>query len=74
MSIESWSVKQELAPSIRHHYETRPPRNHVWDGLLELNCVVVVNTHRLHSSSFLGLPYRVLNINMSDKKELLWSL
>ena len=29
-------------------------------------------THRLQSSSFLGLPYRVLNIN--HKKELLWSL
>ena len=29
-------------------------------------------THRLHSSSFLGLPYRILN--MSPKKELLWSL
>ena len=29
-------------------------------------------THRLHSSSFLGLPYRLLN--MSPEKELLWSL
>ena len=29
-------------------------------------------THRLHSSSFLGLPYRILN--MSHKKGLLWSL
>ena len=29
-------------------------------------------THRLHSSSFLGLPYRIRNIN--HKKELLWSL
>ena len=30
-------------------------------------------THRLHSSSFLGLPYnRILNIN--HKKELQWSL
>ena len=29
-------------------------------------------THRLHSSSFLGLPYRILNIN--HKKELKWSL
>ena len=29
-------------------------------------------THRLHSSSFLGLPYRILNMNR--KKELLWSL
>ena len=29
-------------------------------------------THRLYSSSFLGLRYRILNIN--HKKELLWSL
>ena len=29
-------------------------------------------THRLLSSSFLGLPYRTLNMN--PKKELLWSL
>ena len=29
-------------------------------------------THRLHSSSFLGIPYRIPNIN--PKKELLWSL
>ena len=29
-------------------------------------------THRLQSSSFLGLPYRILNMN--PKKELLWSL
>ena len=28
--------------------------------------------HRLQGSSFLGLPYRILNIN--HKKELLWSL
>ena len=31
-----------------------------------------VSTHRLQSSSFLGLPYRILN--MDHKKELLWSL
>ena len=29
-------------------------------------------THGLHSSSFLGLPYRIRNMN--HKKELLWSL
>ena len=29
-------------------------------------------THRPQSSSFLGLPYRILN--MSHKKELLWGL
>ena len=29
-------------------------------------------TQRLHGSSFLGLPYRILNMN--PKKELLWSL
>ena len=29
-------------------------------------------TLTLHSSSFLGLPYRILNIN--HKKQLLWSL
>ena len=31
-----------------------------------------VHTQRLHSSSFLGRPYRILNMN--PKKELLWSL
>ena len=35
---------------------------------LRRDCV----THSLHSSSFLGLPYRILDIN--HKKELLWSL
>ena len=30
------------------------------------------STHRLHSSSFLGFPYRILNT--SHKKELVWSL
>ena len=29
-------------------------------------------THRPHSGSFLGLPYRILNMN--PKKELLWGL
>ena len=29
-------------------------------------------THRPQSSSFLGLPYRILNMN--PKKELLWGL
>ena len=29
-------------------------------------------THRPQSSSFLGLPYRILNMNL--KKELLWGL
>ena len=32
----------------------------------------LLGTHRLHSSSFLGLPYRILNAN--HKKEPLWSL
>ena len=30
------------------------------------------STHRLQSSSFLGLPYRILNMN--PQKEQLWSL
>ena len=30
-------------------------------------------THRLRSSSFLGLPYRILNIN-HKKRNYLWSL
>ena len=34
--------------------------------------MVSINTQRLHSSSFLGLPYRMLY--KSPKKELLWSL
>ena len=33
---------------------------------------LIATTHRLHSSSFLGLPYRVRNTN--HKRELLWSL
>ena len=33
---------------------------------------ILAPTHRLHSSSCLGLPYKILNINL--KKELLWSL
>ena len=32
----------------------------------------MIAIHRLHSSSFLGLPYRIPNI--SHRKELLWSL
>ena len=31
-----------------------------------------LNTLRLHSCSFLEIPYRILNMN--PKKELLWSL
>ena len=31
-----------------------------------------LTTHRLHSSSFWGLPYTILYMN--PKKELLWSL
>ena len=30
------------------------------------------HSHRLHSSSFLGLPYRILYMN--PQKELLWNL
>ena len=33
---------------------------------------VVLGTHMPQSSSFLGLPYRILNMN--PKKELLWGL
>ena len=32
----------------------------------------ILGTHRPHSSSFLGLPYRILHMN--PKKELLWGL
>ena len=32
----------------------------------------VVCTYRLHSSSFLGIPYRILTMN--PKNELQWSL
>ena len=32
----------------------------------------IMVTQRLHSGSFLGLPYRILYMNL--KKELLWSL
>ena len=33
---------------------------------------IMVRTHRPQSSSFWGLPYRILNMN--PKKELLWGL
>ena len=39
---------------------------------LVFGLVKMTDTHRLQSSSFLGLPYRIRNI--SHKKELLWSL
>ena len=39
---------------------------------VEISSVGVPHTHRLLSSSFLGLPYRILNVN--HKKELLRSL
>ena len=32
---------------------------------------MTMSTQRLHSRSFLGLPYKILNVNL--KKELLWS-
>ena len=32
----------------------------------------LIPTHRPQSSSFVGLPYRILNMN--PKKELLWGL
>ena len=41
----------------------------VWDTVC---CFRVQVTHRPQSSSFLGLPYRILNMN--PKKELLWGL
>ena len=34
--------------------------------------VIYQYTQRPHSSSFLGVPYRILNMN--PQKELLWSL
>ena len=34
--------------------------------------LIMVHTHRAQSSSFLGFPYRILNMN--PKKELLWGL
>ena len=40
--------------------------------LFGLKEVIREATHRLHSSSFWGLPYRILTMN--PKKELLWSL
>ena len=40
--------------------------------VLQVNCKLGMITHRLISSSFLGLPYRILNMN--HKKELLRSL
>ena len=37
---------------------------------MEVNVV----TQRLHSSSFWGLPYRILNMNPKKELLLLWSL
>ena len=42
-----------------------------WAGTV-LQKLTLNPTHRLHSSSFSGLPYGILNVN--HKKELLWSL
>ena len=40
--------------------------------VFRVQCFSLITTHRPQSSSFLGLPYRILNMN--PKKELLWSL
>ena len=44
----------------------------LWGFRASLKLLEVVHTHRLRSSSFLGLPYRILYMN--PQKELLWSL
>ena len=41
-------------------------------GVVVSGVISSVTTHRLLSSSFLGLPYKILNMN--HKKELLRSL
>ena len=54
-----WRSSPELSSSGLHCGEKQAGLNYPF-------------THRLHSSSFGGLPYRILNIH--DKRELLWSL
>ena len=43
-----------------------------WDSCFSVACFVCGSAHRPLGSSFLGLPYRILNIN--HKKELLRGL
>ena len=65
---------------MKHMYTAPPPRGSRRARAVggpevsseQLDLWGVGFTHRLQSSSFLGLPYRILNIN--HKKELLWSL
>ena len=51
-------------------------RNHGFGLRIRVEMVLgsgcVVSTHRPQSSSFLGVPYRILNMNTT--KELLWGL
>ena len=54
-------VKHDLDPEAESHVTLPSPKPTSSKAL----------NHRLHSSPFLGLPYRILNMN--PKKELLWS-
>ena len=51
-----------------HLLQAQPGRG----GRREAFKTIRIHTHRPHSSSFLGLPYRILDVN--PKKELLWGL
>ena len=62
----SVSAHREIASSLRVFVRIRR-----FELPAKLCFLGLVNTHRLHSSSFLGLPYVILNMN--PKKEL-WRL
>ena len=74
------SRKRVAFPGLWGELPNRPMRKHAWQFLERSYLISTSNqpvqwhgikpvrsTHRLHSSPFMGLPYRVLN--MSPKKE-----
>ena len=69
ISAESASPDQ---PNYRRRHSFRVSGGHGAASLPNPDIACLRNTHGLHSSSFLGLPYRILYMN--PKKELLWSL
>ena len=75
--------KTQKLMTTSHDSAWEPSRSKGWSrkGLQDFRIRVnsawldLLSTHRLHSSSFWGLPYNgVLILSMNHKKELLWSL
>ena len=71
-----WTFQEVVGPQLstgRSNFQGRDLA--VEGGNLALGYICIylfIYPYRLHSSSSLGLPYRILNMN--PKKELLWSL